>query len=189
MHRVELLLVAWLCVSAINAFRPVWPVEFWLNAKWAPLFIAGSTFFLIRTQGISLLRGALIFASWVLSINYAIREIESYPLVNPWICSIIITIFFTIFLTIAFDRWHMAASKFTKTAGALTYPVYVIHQNFGYMLYELFREKIFNTPLALGITILIVLLLGWAIHQFIEKTLGPLIRRWISGTPALTPSR
>ncbi|HRE16529.1 MAG TPA: acyltransferase family protein, partial [Rhodocyclaceae bacterium] len=51
MHRIEPLLAAWLLVSLLNAWHPVWRVEFWLDARWAPYFVAGCLAFLIRRNG------------------------------------------------------------------------------------------------------------------------------------------
>lgn len=182
-HRLEWLLIAWLCVSALNALRPAWPVELWLNAKWAPLFVAGGTFFLIRTSGLTRVRGCLLLASWVLAVLYAVRGSASDSAASAWICAGVITAIFAVFLAIAFDCWRMSSSRLTRIAGALTYPVYLIHQFFGCMLYELLRGGIDSTPIALGITTLVVLLISWAIHIFIEKPTGPLLRNWIMGRP------
>ena len=180
MHRMEWLLAAWLLVSALNALRPMWPVEFWLDAKWAPLFVAGGCFFLIRTRGLTFMRTALLACSYVLAVYYAVT---AEPTDNPWIVSGVITAIYAIFMAIAFDRWRMAPSRLTLLAGALTYPVYVVHQNFGYMVYERLRPWTGNTAAALGVTVLLVLAAGWLIHRYVEMTAGPRLRRWISRGP------
>ena len=191
MHRLEWLLVGWLCVSGLNAFRPAWPLEFWLDAKWAPLFVAGGTFFLIRTRGLTRLRGAMLFASWALAVLYVVRNSVLDSGTSPWICAGVITAIFAIFLAIAFDRWRMASSRLTKIAGALTYPVYLVHEYFGCMLYGVLRGVIDNTPIVLGITTLVVVVISWTIHRYVEIITGPKLRKMIagrSGIPSLPPA-
>ena len=181
MHRLDWLLVAWLAVSALNAFRPAWPVERWLNAAWAPFFVAGGAFFLVRTRGATRLRGALLFFSWLLAMHYAARNLAPDSAVDPLFVKAVITVFFAIFLTISFDLWRMNSSRLTKISGTLTYPVFLIHQFFGYMVYERIRAVVGSTPIALGITGLLVVLMAWAIHCCIERTTGPKLRKWVSG--------
>lgn len=178
MHRVEWLLLAWLGVSALNLIRAAWPAEFWLDAKWAPLFVAGGTFFLIRTRGMTTRRAVLLLASWVLATLYAVRAAGAD---NPWIVAGVITTIFTVFLGIAFDAWRLPRSRLTVMAGALTYPVYVIHQFFGVMVYDKIHSMNAGAAVALGLTTLLVLVIGWTIHRFIEKPLGPRLRKWIEG--------
>lgn len=183
MPRLEWLLAAWLIVSALNALRPAWPVEFWLNARWAPYFIAGGIFFRIRTLGLSRLRAALLCGSWPLAVLYAARNAPSAG-VDAAIVSVIVSAFFIIFLMIAFGDWRMAPSRLTIWSGLLTYPVYLIHQNFGMMLHELLHPVLDHAPTTLAITTAIVLLLGGLIHRLIETPLGPALRRRVAGKTA-----
>jgi peptidoglycan/LPS O-acetylase OafA/YrhL len=189
MHRLEWLLLAWLGVSALNLIRAAWPVEFWLDAKWAPLFVAGGTFFLIRTQGWTTRRGVLLLFSWVLATMYAVRAAGAN---NAFIVAGVIAAIFVVFLGIAFDAWRLRRSRLTDLAGALTYPVYIIHQFFGTMVYERIRLLIGNPLVALGFTTLLIVIIGWAIHRFIEKPVGPRLKNWIAGRRSderLLPSR
>lgn len=185
MHRVEWLFMAWMLVSVLNAVRPVWPAEFWLNAKWAPLFVAGGIFFLIRTQGCTRQRAGMLVLSYSLALVYALREVataanSSTPsLANPLIVAGIITTIYAIFLLVAFGRWTMPPSRLTALAAALTYPVYVIHQCFGAMLYQQLLFLIANPALVMTMTTILIGLLGWAIHRYVEKKIGPKLRKWI----------
>lgn len=77
----------------------------------------------------------------------------------------------------------MTASRITRMAGTLTYPVYVVHQIFGFMLYERLRVVVKSAPVALAITTGTVVLIGWAIHRYVEKTSGPQLRNWLAGKP------
>nr|WP_295081984.1 acyltransferase [uncultured Roseateles sp.] len=187
MRRIEWLMLAWLLVALVDLIRPAWPLELWLDAKWAPLFVAGGVFYLIRTQGLTPRRVLLLLASYGLALASALRESGGEAsLANPWIVTAIITVIYLIFTAIAFDRWRLPASRLTFWAGALTYPVYVIHQFFGIMLYQQLRAHIDNTPLVLAMVIALVLALAAAIHVWVEKPFGPRLRRWVEGKSAAT---
>ena len=64
------------------------------------------------------------------------------------------------------------ASAITFYAGALTYPVYVIHQFFGAMLFEQLRMALGSVPLAMALVVAAVAVLAWAIHVGVERPLG-----------------
>lgn len=186
LHKTEWLLMAWLAISLVNAIRPAWPVELWLNAKWAPLFAAGGVYYLMRMQGITPRRIGMLLVSYLLALFYArptatLTGPEATGPVNAWVVWGVITAVYLVFLLIALDRWRMPASRLTRLAGALTYPVYVVHQVFGAMVYQRVQSALKSAPVALFVTVFMVALISWAIHRGVEKTTGPRLRRWLEG--------
>lgn len=193
MSRLEWLLAGWLLVSAINAARPMWPVEFWLDAKWAPFFTAGGVFYLVRTQGVTPFRLALLGVSFALAQLYAVQEALAHAASNGRgsaqlvVAMVVVGAIFALFGLIAAGRWRMKPSRFIYFAGALTYPVYVVHQNLGFMIYDGLHKLsgMVLVPLALMLTA--VLLIGWCIHAYVERPLSPVLRRWIGKPQAVSP--
>ena len=103
LHRSEWLMTGWLLISLINAIHPMWPAEFWLNAKWAPLFVAGGVCFLIRQQGINVRRGTLLLAAYTLALWYAVDESrsavqDSQGICNPVLIALLISRFCALFI-------------------------------------------------------------------------------------------
>ena len=182
MDRLSWLLVGWLAISVVNAIKPMWPLQFWLNAKWAPFFVAGGVFYLIRTQGGTALRYALLAASFALAQVYALGDAAAQGTgpeavaLQPAVVAAVVTAVFGVFWLIATGRFCMRASTMTVYAGLLTYPVYVIHQFFGAMLFEQLRGAL-GVPLAMGLTVAAVLGLAWAIHAGVERPLGKRLRQ------------
>lgn len=194
MPRLEWLLAGWLLVSAVNAARPMWPVEFWLDAKWAPLFIAGGAFYLIRTQGATRFRLALLAACFVLAQVYAIRDATAphaagihgaAPLVG--VVAAVICAIFALFGLISAGRLRMQPSPFIFYAGILTYPVYVVHQNLGFMIYGGLHSLSGMVIGPLVLMLVAVLLIGWCIHTYVERSLSQVLRRWIGKPQAAVP--
>jgi peptidoglycan/LPS O-acetylase OafA/YrhL len=193
MPRLEWLLAGWLLVSAVNAVRPMWPVEFWLDAKWAPFFTAGGVFYLIRTQGATLVRLALLAACFVLAQVYAVQESialdatgsqGSAPLV---VVAAVISAIFALFGLISAGRLRMQPSPFIYYAGILTYPVYVVHQNLGFMIYDGLHRLSGMVIVPLVLMLVAVLLIGWCIHTYVERSLSQVLRRWIGKPQTAVP--
>lgn len=197
--RLDWLLACWLLVSGINAMRPMWSVEFWLNAKWAPFFVAGGVFFLIRTRGITVFRISLLFSAYVLAVLYAIREagqlsvrfsnyaatqggeVGSQDYFKPEIVTMIVSIFFGIFVLIAIRGWSMPRSTIVIWCGVLTYPVYLLHQNIGYVLYGYLHQAMGIPVLGLLVTLLLVIGFASSVHRWVEMTLAPGIKYILNG--------
>jgi peptidoglycan/LPS O-acetylase OafA/YrhL len=198
MTRLEWLLAGWLVVSALNAIRPMWPIEFWLNAQWAPLFAAGGVFYLVRTQGVTLARLALLAVSFALAQFYALGygPLHDAPAgqgsVSAVVVVSIVTAIFALFWLIASGRFRMKASPLIYYAGALTYPLYVVHQNLGFMIYGRLHKASGMVTVSLVLMLAALLLISWCIHAYVERSLSQVLRRWLAGPhnpgAALRPS-
>lgn len=84
-------------------------------------------------------------------------------------------------------RW-----RWLPHAGAITYPLYLIHMMAGLTFIHHFRREMAPVPLAIGVTVFMVLL-AWLIHRFVERPLGRVLRdglrRGIQDIRSGTPSR
>ncbi|MBV5347681.1 acyltransferase [bacterium] len=182
---IEWLLAAWLVVSAVNALRPMWPVEFWLNARWAPFFVTGSVFFMVRMHGVTALRTGLLLVAYVLSLFYALAEaarsdaISGYEPLLSGVIVVAVSGFFAVFAAIAFKRWTVAYSPMVAWLGVLTYPVYLLHQNLGYVVYGHLNGETGYPLFSLVLTTALVIALAWGVHMGFEKKIGPRLKRLI----------
>ncbi|AKJ29902.1 acyltransferase family protein [Caldimonas brevitalea] len=189
--RATWLLAGWLLLSTLNAVRPIYPLEFWLNAKWAPFFAAGVCCYLIREHGPSLERCGLWLWSFCLALFYVavapwLKQAGAEASVQSAVVSAaLVSMFFGVFALIAFDRWRMAASRWTFWAGALTYPVYLLHQNIGYLLIEAPGWQALGFWLRVTLTCAVIGVLAWALHRYVERPLAPRLRRALAGAGGL----
>ncbi|GAA5165207.1 acyltransferase [Viridibacterium curvum] len=182
---LEALLAAWLLVSAINWLRPMYPVEFWLNAKWAPFFAAGCVLFRVRSEGWSRSRNALLLASWLLAVAYAWvesrRSLSATQPFNPVVVASLVTLMFAAMTAITQGWLRVPGTRWITLAGALTYPVYLLHENIGYVLHAALRGATGNAWLALLLVVASVLTASWCIHRGVERPLAPRLRRLVDG--------
>ena len=192
MSRVEWLMAAWLVLSMVDAIRPVYPIERWLIAQWAPLFVVGATTFLVSAYGWSASRCVLLAAAGVLSLWNATLEAQRFgrewhgagpsPLI---VCATLISAG-AAFMAVGLGRVVLRKSRWASIPGMLTYPVYLIHQIAGYMIYAAVLQLTASPALGLAAALIFSVAMGAAIHFGAEKPLGPRLRRFVGGARALS---
>lgn len=193
MNRVEWWLVGWLAVSAVNSVRPMYPVELWLAAKWAPLFSAGICFYLLRTRGPGALRVGLLGVSYLLALKYEIGSLLQPPHgaapdhVSAWVRAGAISTFFAVFFWIAQNHRQFKPTPIAVWAGLLTYPVYLLHQNVGYEVLEALGSLGVPLGLRLLLTVAAIGSMATMIVVLVERRLAPRLRMSLN-PPAPAPA-
>ena len=86
--------------------------------------------------------------------------------------------FFAVFFLIATGRSRRWASRRFVVLGALTYPLYLIHQNIGYALLDLGYSRVNVHLLVWGLTAL-MLLAAYGVTR-IERVVAPAMKRVLS---------
>jgi peptidoglycan/LPS O-acetylase OafA/YrhL len=94
----------------------------------------------------------------------------------------IVTAFFALFWLIASGRFRMKASPLIYYVGALTYPLYVVHQNLGFMIYGRLHKASGMVTVSLVLMLAVLLLISWCIHAYVERSLSQVLRRWLGLT-------
>ncbi|MBX3610147.1 MAG: acyltransferase [Hydrogenophaga sp.] len=195
LRRAELILLAWLGVSMVNLVRPMYPVQLYLNAHWAPLFAAGALFFLVRQSGWTRRRAVSIALAFVLACGYAWREagavsewgslLRFTSRTNHLLVLALIAVFFGAFLKLVATRVPDGPTPTSDMMGRLTYPLYLVHQNIGYALFNAAVAAGWVASLGVGAVtlglIVVSLLMAWLVNVFIEQPVGPWLRRLIGG--------
>jgi peptidoglycan/LPS O-acetylase OafA/YrhL len=200
-RHMEKLLLGWLLIALINFLRPMYTVQLFTVAQWAPLFAAGAYCYAVRQSGWTRLRVGGLLASWLLAQAYAWRETGKIERIEAlWAfgqgpthlgTAALILLFFALFLGIATGRLRVRESRISDFLGRLTYPLYLIHQHVGYALITAgasmgLAAAIGSTPLILGV-MAIVMLVAWAVNLGVEQPLAPRLRRWIEGRRRRAP--
>lgn len=157
----------------------------WVSAAFIPgysyFFIAGACFLLIRLEGPSVGKLALLAASYALALRHALAEsrgIAAYyrAELDPAIVAILVTLFFVIFLLIAFRKTRWMNHPGLMTLGVLTYPLYLLHQHIGFIVFNQL-DGVFGKY---GLLIVVtggMLLLSYLVHRHVEVPLGRRVRQ------------
>jgi peptidoglycan/LPS O-acetylase OafA/YrhL len=172
-QQVQTLLLAWLAAVIVLEFIPFGPLRYLLIVEWATYFIAGATFYLVWAQGISPMRVCMIVVSWGLALYQTIKALpvlENHynASMSGVIVAAIISAFYLAMFLIALNRTGHFGRINWILVGALTYPLYLLHGNIGYIFFNIGYPEI-NPHLLLWSTIFVVLCLAYAVHIGIER--------------------
>jgi peptidoglycan/LPS O-acetylase OafA/YrhL len=177
LQRIEAVLWAWLIISvAVN--RPVSVALF--GANYSCYFVGGCACYLLR-QRVTATRAALLFFAWVAALNNSTMRaakatVANHVVYEPLIVSGLVTLFFIVMVLIARDKIRIPKSTAITLAGAMSYPIYLLHYTFGFMFFR-WGEGVIDPPLLLASTAAFVLGLSWAVVRFGE----PPLQRWMRG--------
>jgi peptidoglycan/LPS O-acetylase OafA/YrhL len=178
-RRADKILGLWFAASlAIHFFGGITftDLDLLLIPDWSFYFIAGGAFYLIRQHGPRLYLAALALASYAMTIKLSWQGLEPG---DPLVACAFVTLFFLFFTAIAM-HWSMPVEKpWMVTVGLLTYPLYLIHQNIGYLLLSAF-QGILPRLWTLSVTVAIVLLCSYLIATQVERPFALLLKRGIT---------
>lgn len=184
-HRLREFLIGWLLASwALYFVGHVPVVSFFLFPEWSPYFIAGAVFYLVYRDGrLGPLYGLMLAACYGLSLLNAAQLLDSADPAQVadnelLVVSILITLFFAVFVLIATNRLKNVQGRWLVYLGALTYPLYLLHQMIGFVLFNLIGDRVEKYTLLL-ILVALMLALSWFVARGIEKPLAPLFKKWL----------
>jgi len=183
-HNIKYYLAAWLGLTVALTFYPVGFAGFFLLPVWSSYFIAGACFYLIYREGISLCKIFMIATSFVLSGYNAIIKIQGFDKhfnveLNILLILLVIAVFYAVFFIISLEKTQIINNRKFTILGALTYPLYLIHQNIGFMLSNYLREYMLNKYMILFLVLLIVLAVSYLINRQIEKKYSKPLRGYL----------
>ena len=180
-HRIELFLAFWLLLTAASLVLPLPKIiSFLFLTEWSAFFIAGALFYLVHQKGLNLLRGGMLGISLALALFENMRLIEGLEQMynsyfSPIVTSMLVCLFYLAFLLISIGKTHHFRSEKLVKLGVLTYPLYLIHQNIGFIVFHEFGSSVNRYVLLVGL-VLVMMLAAWLIHRLIEQPLG----RWMN---------
>jgi peptidoglycan/LPS O-acetylase OafA/YrhL len=188
-HLVPVLIV-WLAYCALAAYQPVSAPFAWaLFPQWAPFFISGMVLYLLQTKQAPTWKLVLLLAaSYPLSLRCALASLahteETFR--RPFSSTVVlvtVTLFFVVMLLIIYRQINLGQSAWLARAGTITYPIYLIHHNIGFVILQRLGPKVDKYLLLAGL-LFTLCLVGYALHVLVErrysKQLGNLVMRAIA---------
>jgi peptidoglycan/LPS O-acetylase OafA/YrhL len=176
-RRLGYFLGLWLLASIILSVRePHGIAHFFLFPEWSSYFIAGAMLFLIYREGPSPYKLSVIGACYILSVAYAIKLLPfgdgrlETNLSAPVIASFLAVSYAT-FLVIALRPRANGGSNPFYILGLITYPLYLVHQDLGFILLRSVPAG-FNRALLLCAVMVAMVVLSWLLHIGPEKWLA-----------------
>ncbi|WLG82581.1 acyltransferase [Pseudomonas cucumis] len=183
-EKIETYLVLWLLISAIAEAFTFEKMRAILVTDYAAYFIAGATFYIIWAKGftktrILLLAGAFTLASYTSIVWAESLETKYSTEFNPLIVCSVIILFFMMFFLIATNRTAAIGTLNWTTLGALTYPLYLLHQMIGFMIFNI-AYPVVNPHILLWGTVALMISASYIIHKKIEVPIARQIKKLLS---------
>lgn len=172
LKRINILLFLWLAIVIVDQtllitcqYQLPGPIRTILIFEHAYLFISGIVFYQLKNKRndilLNLLNIGCLFVAWFAG------NTESF---------IIISVCFILFYLFIFDLIKFIAVKPLLFFGTISYPLYLVHQNIGYIILNLGYKANINSHMNILITIIVVIGIATTLNYMVEKPLMVKIR-------------
>lgn len=181
---------AWLLVAVLAQGTDWQPLDLVAMPEYAPFFIGGMGLYLLHRFGHDATAWALVAVSWLLGQHYAVSDLwhgspdqaQSYFSYRSSLAIIaFVTLAFASVAAIALGPSTLASGprwRWLTTAGALTYPFYLVHEHLGWVAVGVLHQHLGLPSWAVLLTTVGgMLLLAWLLHRLIERPLGKALKR------------
>lgn len=140
-HRIKAYLVGWLILTIICTIHPIKYEGLVILPEFSSFIIAGATCYLIWSEGWSKLSVFLLSASLIVAEIRILMFLPSHNhdhnvVLNPYIVVGIVASFFVIMVLVATGKTNFINKKGFAILGTVTYPLYLLHQYIGYLLFN-----------------------------------------------------
>ncbi|WP_101760239.1 acyltransferase [Oceanicoccus sp. KOV_DT_Chl] len=175
-HQYKIWLSLWLGITVLHSLtgQPFF-MGWFISPGYSSFFIAGIACFLIQKEGNTPFNLIVLLSSLVISSFKAFDQADGFLLVanatTKSIAVIIIWLSYALIYAMATDRIKIKQRKIILTLGALTYPLYLIHNLAGKAIIDQYSSFIAEEILIFT-TIVIMLFISWVINITIEKPLA-----------------
>ncbi|WP_284295057.1 acyltransferase family protein [Luteimicrobium album] len=162
-----------------------WPAALLVD-QYAGLFAAGMMVFLVARHGVAPTRLAVLASNvalvvWLLAPRLQGRFAGTTEhAVSTDVVRVGLLVALGLLLAATWTPLRRVRWSWLVLAGALTYPVYLLHEWWGWWLIHLFPAGV-PAYLTLATTLFVVLLVAALVHHGVERRAGPALRRAVGG--------
>jgi peptidoglycan/LPS O-acetylase OafA/YrhL len=155
-----------------------------VNPASAPFFIAGMAFHLMHRYRSTPLLWGIVAMSWLLALHFLTAPhggSNNWATWAPWRgwLVLVVTVFFAMIAAIALGWTRRIRWRRLTTAGALTFPLYLLHDVTGMTVVSRYGDRLHPAALV-AVTTAGLVLLSYVLHRFAERPLARAMRRWLN---------
>lgn len=190
MHRLDLFIALWLLFAALpDWFRANTSFNTLFIGSYAPYFAAGMLFFLLQHEAKrTWYRYGLLLLAYLLAIRSVLGELvaktQYYHVDFSALVAVgLVTLFFLLFLLIAFRVVSLHKHGWLVWAGALTYPLYLLHSDIAFVVFHRLYGRVSGEVLIvamIGVMLLAAYLIHLLVEQKLNKLLGQKLQQWLA---------
>jgi peptidoglycan/LPS O-acetylase OafA/YrhL len=179
----EYFAVVWLLLAVVIIIFNLSILGTFLMPEYAPFFVAGIIFQSAKTKGWNSYKYIIILLSLFFSLylgGLSINDLQQHyhHSFSIFVISSLIIVFYLAFYLMTIRKRPITLPKAFILYGVATYPLYLIHQNIGYMIFNSLGEW-FNKYLILSLTVIVMSLASFVITKYIEPFINDKLRRTI----------
>jgi peptidoglycan/LPS O-acetylase OafA/YrhL len=198
---------AWLLAGVIALELHSSLLNEFVLTRYTGLFVAGIVLYLMQRFGQNLLLWLLLGFAWCYELTVLEFRVADHATTSPgegrpsWaVCAVVITLCLGLLALAGVGPLARLQWRWLVTAGALTYPFYLVHQSIGIPLAKGLIKAVPGLGPLPSIAVSIICMLGLAalIHLWVERPLGRFLRhrltldvhlRDLAAKPALARTR
>ncbi|MGW3352154.1 acyltransferase family protein [Nonomuraea rubra] len=183
--RVMGVLWGWLALTAlVEAGLLPRAADLVVQSEFSHYFIAGMALFLARqgrmTWPLGLLLVLCLGNAVHRALGYAAAVGRRYSVTYDEITvAAAVIVIFAVVAMIALGATRRLGRPWMVSAGALTYPLYLLHAHLGFILIEQVGTAVNRYALLLAL-VAAMSAMAWLVHRFVERPVAPLIRRTLA---------
>ncbi len=154
-----------------------------LVAEWAPLFSAGMALFVIKREPRNLAAWLVFLFTTLLAAGYS-GQVTLDRIINdltnrdfpPYVGWVVVVVSIGLVALLTLTRFSQWGGKKFLVLGALTYPLYLLHEYWGWWIISLLEDKL-PAYAVLALATAFCIALAWAVYYFVERNTVNRMRR------------
>jgi peptidoglycan/LPS O-acetylase OafA/YrhL len=184
--RVTAVLWAWLAATVTIEAHILPPsvaskLDILVQSQWSHYFIAGMALCLVYRTGFSWQLGTILVLAYANAVYQAINfghlvADRYHQALHSQAIAAVITVIFIVITLVALRVTRRAGRRWFAVAGALTYPLYLVHAYSGFVIINLIGSSL-NRWVLLVVMVTGMCAAAYAIHRLIEATLAGRLKR------------
>ncbi|HEY5833506.1 acyltransferase family protein [Streptomyces sp.] len=163
-----------------------------LMPSYAPFFIGGMGLYLIYRFGHDALSWGVVAVGFLLGQRYAVQDLVApahmhvFHHRSQFGVIAVVALGFLAVAAVTLVPWISRVNwGWLTTAGALTYPFYLVHEHLGWVAIDkLHHRTSLPDAVVFAVTVLVMLVLAWLLNRLVEKPFGPRLKRVLSRPPS-----
>ncbi|MFF9172192.1 MULTISPECIES: acyltransferase family protein [unclassified Streptomyces] len=185
-HRMMTFCTVWLVAAFITHSTQNKLLDQFTLSAYAGYFIAGIAVYLMCRFGHNMMLWFLLGMAWAyqlsvlqLRVNFHPATSHTHKTVSWTLCALLVTGFLTVLMMASLGPLRRIRWRWLVTAGALTYPFYLVHMSIGVPLAKGLTRRVpeLGPWGTLIVTMTAMLLLSYGIYRWVEKPMSKWFRR------------
>jgi len=190
--RILILCTAWPALGALALASGSPHLLALVDPQYAPFFAMGMLVYLLWRDGLAPVPIALLAANWIYSLLLSFRFADAIGGAGagtalPIVVMAVFTVFLLALIVATLTPVATIDWGWLTVAGAITYPLYLLHDVIGAWLITL-APAAWPPAVTLLLVVAAMGVAAYGVHRFVERPLGPRLRRGVERALAWRPS-